>query len=121
MLSRERRIVKSKDFRRIYRSGRKVKGKLLSLYYFPTRQGITRFGYSISKKVGQAVARNKLKRRLREICRNHLNIFQPGLDVVLVARENAGAVAYDELEAEVLNLGRRGKILVNRESSGDGE
>ncbi|APC09720.1 ribonuclease P protein component [Neomoorella thermoacetica] len=116
MLTRVRRITASKDFRRVYRAGHKVSGKLLKLYHLVNQQPYTRFGYSISKKVGKAVKRNRLKRRLREICRQHLGSFHPGLDVVIVAREQAVEAPYEELEKEVLNLGRWGKILVNRES-----
>lgn len=116
MLTKVRRITASKDFRRVYRAGHKVSGKLLKLYYAINHQHLTRFGYSISKKVGRAVKRNKLKRRLREICRQHLASFQPGLDVVIIAREQAVEAPYEELEKEVLNLGHWGKILVNREN-----
>lgn len=66
--------------------------------------------------MGKAVVRNRLKRRLRAICRQHLTSFQPGVDVVLVAREKAIDASYSELEKEVLNLGRWGKILINKES-----
>ncbi|GEA14462.1 hypothetical protein E308F_07040 [Moorella sp. E308F] len=121
MLTAGRRIVKARDFHRVYRQGRKISGKILKMYYAPNICGQTRFGFSISKKVGKAVKRNLLKRRLREICRKHLTSFQPGLDVVLVARENAVQSSYNELEQEVLNLGRWGKILVKKESSGLGD
>lgn len=116
MLAKKRRITTSRDFRRVYRSGNKKSGRFLKLYYLENNHGSTRFGYSISKKVGKAVIRNRLKRRLRAICQQHLASFQPGIDVVLVARERAVEASYDELEKEVLNLGRGGKILVNRES-----
>ncbi|WP_406677376.1 ribonuclease P protein component [Moorella sp. ACPs] len=121
LLTARRRIVKARDFRRVYRQGRKVNGKMLKMYYLPNTWGLTRFGFSISKKVGKAVKRNLLKRRLREICRKHITSFQPGLDVVLVARENAVQSSYNELQQEVLNLGRWGKILAKEESSGPGD
>ncbi|WP_064774283.1 ribonuclease P protein component [Neomoorella mulderi] len=121
LLTAGRRIVKARDFRRVYRQGRKVSGKMLKLYYLPNNYCLTRFGFSISKKVGKAVKRNLLKRRLREICRKHITSFQPGLDVVLVARESAVQSNFNELEQEVLNLGRWGKILVKEESSDQGD
>lgn len=91
------------------------------MYYLANRHTLTRFGFSISKKVGKAVNRNLLKRRLREICRQHIAAFQPGLDIVLVARENAMELKFNELEKEVLNLGRRGKILTGKGSSDPGD
>ncbi|WP_258361116.1 ribonuclease P protein component [Moorella sulfitireducens (nom. illeg.)] len=118
MLPAGRRIIKAKDFRRVYHGGRKVTGKILKMYYLPNSYGLTRFGFSISKKVGKAVTRNLLKRRLREICRQHINSFQPGWDIILVARENSGSSGYHELEKEVLKLGYWGKILIEEEIKG---
>lgn len=120
MLAKEGRITTSRDFRRVYRYGNKKSGRFLKLYYLVNKYGNTRFGYSISKKVGKAVIRNRLKRRLRAICQQHLAFFQPGIDVVLVARERAVDASYGELEKEVLNLARGGKILVNRENAPHG-
>ncbi|MEW8960044.1 Ribonuclease P protein component [Moorella humiferrea] len=111
MLNEGRRIVKARDFNRVYRFGKKVKGGTLNLYFIANKSGVTRFGFSISKKVGKAVKRNLLKRRLREICRKHINSFLPGVDVVIVARKEAVQQSFADLEQEVLNLGRMGKIL----------
>ncbi len=118
MLDRRRRILISADFRRVYRRGRRINGKILKIYFNNNRSKTTRFGYSISKKVGKAVQRNLLKRRLREICRNNISTFKPGLDIIIVARKNAANSSYSDLEKEVLKLGRVGKILTGRESSG---
>lgn len=67
------------------------------MYGLRTRRKITRFGFSISKKVGGAVVRNRLRRRLREICRLKLNHLKPGFDLVLVARSEAAESTFQEL------------------------
>lgn len=121
MLAAGWRILKTKDFRRAYRLGRKVSGRYLKLYYSPNHLDKTRFGFSISKKVGKAVQRNLLKRRLRAICYKYMYAFQPGLDVVLVAGNKAAECTFIELEQEVLNLCRWGKILAKKESGGPGD
>jgi len=59
-----------------------------------TRRKLARFGFSISKKVGCAVVRNRLRRRLREICRTHLGLLKVGWDLVLVARSEAAERDY---------------------------
>lgn len=119
MLKKGWRILKNTDFLLVYRRGQRVSGKKIKLYFYYNHLQKTRFGYSISRKVGKAVQRNLLKRRLREICRKNICAFKPGLDIVLVARESAANSRYRELEQEVLNLGRTGKILAEGEGSGN--
>lgn len=64
------------------------------MYGLKTRRPATRFGFTVSKKVGDAVVRNRLRRRLREICRLHLAAFAPGWDVVFVARSDGAQASY---------------------------
>ena len=59
------------------------------MYAMRTRRKIVRFGFSISKKIGCAVVRNRLRRRLREICRLNLTQLKAGYDLVLVARSGS--------------------------------
>lgn len=63
-----------------------------------TRRKLARFGFSISKKVGCAVVRNRLRRRLREICRTHRGLLKVGWDLVLVARSEAAERDYWALQ-----------------------
>ena len=117
MLKKGRRILKNTDFIRIYRRGKKINGNILRLYIYSNNLNLTRFGYSISKKVGKAARRNLIKRRLREICRQNLPSSKPGYDVVIVARQSAVSSKYSELENEVLKLSSLGNILTKEESS----
>lgn len=66
-----------------------------------------RFGFSIGKKVGKAVKRNRLKRRLKEICRLNNHWFGSGYDYILIARKGVGSLSYKELEENVENLAYR--------------
>ncbi|MDK2821122.1 MAG: ribonuclease protein component [Clostridia bacterium] len=96
----------------MYRFGQKVYGNLLKIYICTNHLDTTRFGFSISKKVGKAVKRNLLKRRLREICRQNYHLFKKGYDIVIVAGKNSPEVSFSELEKQVLKLAQIGKILV---------
>jgi ribonuclease P protein component len=69
----------------------------------------TRFGFSISKRVGNAVVRNRIKRRLREVARSAS--VEEGFDVVIIARQNAATADFASLEGSVNNLFRRARIL----------
>ncbi|MGI9952448.1 ribonuclease P protein component [Moorellaceae bacterium AZ2] len=115
MLPAARRIRRSGEFRQVYRRGNRVGSRALVLYWRPNRLGLTRFGFSVSKKMGRAVERNRRKRLLREACHRHLDQFRPGFDVVFVAREGLKTLSYPRVVEEVLSLSRRAKLLVDDE------
>lgn len=69
--------------------------------------GPTRVGITASRKVGDAVRRNRVKRLVREAYRRHKLLFPSGLDVVFVAKKNAVEVEYDQVVREIEKLCRR--------------
>ena len=73
--------------------------------------GGTRFGLVTSRRVGGAVIRNRVRRRLREICRLHRTMIAPGWLVVVVAKSAAAEASFSELREEWLILARRLSIL----------
>jgi ribonuclease P protein component len=74
----------------------------------------TRFGLSTGRKLGGAVVRNKVRRRLREILRVMAPSFQPGWDVLIIARPPVVAADYRALTGALHNLLRRGGVLEGR-------
>lgn len=85
------------EFQQVFRVGKSVSGREIVMYALRTRRKVARFGFSISKKVGCAVVRNRLRRRLREICRLEQKHLKTGFDLVLVARSDAAASTYHDL------------------------
>jgi ribonuclease P protein component len=91
------RLSRSADFERVYRHGRSIANRHLVLYAFSNRSGPqTRLGLSVSRKVGGAVERNRVKRLLREAFALVEPELQQGHDVVVVARPPARELAERE-------------------------
>jgi ribonuclease P protein component len=91
------RLSRSAEFERVYRQGRSTANRHLVLYAFPNPSTQTpRLGLSVSRKVGGAVERNKVKRLLREAFAHHEPGLSPGQDLVVVARPPAGELAERE-------------------------
>lgn len=101
MLPKHHRLTRSGDFTRVRRRGRSAANPLLSVYVLPVRSPEIRIGFSVSKKVGKAVVRNRVKRRMREAMRRSLPAMRPGQDVVVIARPPSAQASYWELEAAV--------------------
>ena len=70
-----------------------------------------RLGISVSKKVGNSIVRHHVTRLLRESYRLHENIFNSGLDIVVVARNSAAQISYAEVESALLHLGKLHGII----------
>ena len=103
-LQRQYRMGAAKQFNYVYRRGKKASCRELSLLFVKNNQ--KRVGFSVSKKVGVAVVRNRTKRRLRECVRPLLPGMRSGL-YVFVARPDAAECTYAQLESKVRQLLRK--------------
>lgn len=94
--SKRARLTDSPEFEKVYRSGISYRGKLFSVHAFPNDSDTARLGLSVSKKVGNAIVRNKVRRRLKEIFRERSQEIK-GLDIVISARPPASEANFGEL------------------------
>jgi ribonuclease P protein component len=88
-VERRHRLSRSRDFDAVYRNGRSVSSRYLTLHWFPREEdpeGVPRLGLAVPKAVGSAVDRNRVKRQLRETWTELGESVRPGRDYVLVAR-----------------------------------
>ena len=98
-------------FRRLYHTTAYADG-LLVLYARKNRTECNRIGITVSKKLGKAHVRNFVRRRLREVYRIHEGEFQPGWDIVVVARSRAVDCKFAKLEKSYLALAKKAGILL---------
>ena len=104
-------LKKNSDFKNVYTRGKSYANKYLVMYVLENNLGKNRIGISVSKKVGNSVVRHRITRLVRESYRLHENIFNSGLDIVIVARKGASTVKYAEIESALLHLGKLHHIL----------
>lgn len=106
-------LKKTKDFQNVYNNGISFANKYLVMYILENGTQNNRIGISVSKKVGNSVIRHHITRLIRESYRLHEDMFNSGLDIVVIARVGARHVGYREIESAVLHLGGLHKILSN--------
>lgn len=98
-------------FRRLYQKGNQAGNRYLVLYARKNRTRENRVGITTGKKLGHAVTRNRVRRRLREIYRLNEDRFVPGYDIVVVARSQAVNASFAQLQDSYLALAARVGIL----------
>ena len=107
-MNRCQRLVRAADFERTMRSGRRTGSAYLALFVSDNDLGRPRVGLAVSRKLGNAVVRNRIKRRLREAVRPLLTPGQLGRDVVIVARTRAADAEFSRLRQELEMLWAKG-------------
>ena len=103
-------LKKNSDFQKVYRQGKSYANRYLVMYVLENHtEG--NLGISVSKKVGNSVIRHHLTRLIRESYRLHEDMFNNGLDIVVIARSTARDISYHETESALLHLGGLHKVI----------
>ena len=106
------RLFRASEFQRLRGEGVSIHGKFMLLSVLPqAATGSARIGIITSRRVGAAVERNRVRRRLREIVRAEFGRLLPGAWLVIVARHRAVGGEFAELREEWLRLARRATVL----------
>ena len=118
MLPAHERLCRASAFDRIYKSGQAHGDALLVLHVLPSpdRPGPSRVGFVAGKKVGNAVVRNLVKRRLRELVKSRQRTWDPPVEIIVRARPPAAKASYDDLGQSIDRLLRRAGLLVETDA-----
>ncbi len=101
------RIVRTSDYRMLYKAGKKVYSERFVLFWKNSGVGHHRLGITVSRKTGNAVVRNRIKRLFREIFRKAWRTMPGQFDIVLNIKPGCASANYTELRAEFLNAVQR--------------
>ena len=107
-------IKKTASFKAVYKRGRQAVNAYFVMYALPSPEG-NRLGVTVSKKVGKAVVRNRIRRLVKERFRLNAHILKPGFDIVVVARAGADAISYHKVDKALGSLLDRLKLYKSGE------
>jgi len=111
MLQGQYRLKKNRDFKKVFSHGKAIPSKFIVVYFRRNESERLRIGFSVSKKLGGAVVRNRIKRVLREVVRKHVTEIVPGLDLVFIARNSIRGKKSTEVEVFLMKLLDKHKLL----------
>ncbi|PKN27173.1 MAG: ribonuclease P protein component [Deltaproteobacteria bacterium HGW-Deltaproteobacteria-21] len=98
------RLLDRKEFVNLNRSGRKLRTEHFTISLMQNGRGVTRLGIAVSKRIGNAVERNRIKRLIREFFRLNKTVFPKGFDIVIAARKAAGDLDFRKLTRELSDV-----------------
>ena len=106
-MEKDKRLRSNGDFRSVYKKGDGYFNRNFTFIVKKNNLPGSRVGFSITKKFGNAVTRNKMKRRLKEIFRLNFDSLIQGYDIVVIPKQNTKELSYEELEKSCMHLIRK--------------
>lgn len=97
-------LKRNKQFRYVYRKGKSIPSRRLVLIYSRARHSTVHVGFSVSKKIGNSVERNRVKRRLREAFRPMIPQMKTGYDIIFIARDAVKEAEFSAIQSTVQTL-----------------
>ena len=107
-------IKSSNEFDHIINNGKKINGKIITLYYYPSDNNKVYFGFAVGKKIGNAVDRNKVKRKIRMIVHNNQFLFSNKYKYIIMLRKDCLLFSHDSWEKDLVNI--LGKVNENEKN-----
>lgn len=111
-MHRSHRLKKNEQFQAVFQQGKSAANKQFVVYLAAQEeQGAFRAGISVSKKIGNAVIRNRVKRLIREAVARLETVIPSGLDLVIIARQGVETMSLQEIEQSLLHVLKRAKVI----------
>ncbi len=112
-MKRSYMLKRNKEFRYVYRTGKSAGSRLMVLIYTKSRTPDKKVGFSVSKKIGNSVVRNRVKRRMRESFRLMIPDVKPGYGLIFIAREPVVQEDFQTVQKTMRYLLRKAELLEN--------
>jgi len=98
------RLLRRTEFLAVYQGNRRRASKQFAVFFLPNGRDLSRFGISVKAALGGAVVRNRIRRRIREILRQHRQEIAPGWDIVIHPRSSVATAPFAPLAEELIEL-----------------
>ncbi|MGG3956914.1 ribonuclease P protein component [Bhargavaea massiliensis] len=111
-MKKKYRIKKNDEFQEVFKQGTSVANRQFVIYVLDKpEQAYFRIGLSVSKKIGKAVVRNRVKRYVRQVFHEERDRIQTGKDYVIIARVPVATMEYEEVKKSLLHVLRRANVF----------
>ena len=97
-------VPKAEDFNNIINNNQKKENKYFAIYYKENNFEISRYGFAVGKKIGNAVTRNKYRRQLKAIVDKNKLLFPKGLDYIIIMKKECKNLVYGEIEQNLVKV-----------------
>jgi ribonuclease P protein component len=110
-MKKKNRIKKNEDFQKVFKHGKSMANRQFVIYMLgQPEEKEFRLGLSVSKKIGNAVTRNRIKRLVRQVFLEEKDSLKTGIDYIVIARKPASEMDYHEVKSSLLHLFRKTKV-----------
>ncbi|MDR1391573.1 MAG: ribonuclease P protein component [Clostridiales bacterium] len=107
-------INKNRDFKKIYVRGKSFAETFLVMYFIKNNLKINRLGITVSKKIGNSVKRNRVKRRIKAVYILNSNNIKVGYDIVLIGRNKTNTAKFSEIEKCFWHILKRNNLFLEK-------
>lgn len=112
--NKDNRLRHNREYRAVYRTGKSVANRAIVVYFARNRLNTIRAGFSVSKKIGKSVVRNRVRRLIKEAFRLHIDDIKPGYDIIFIARTGHKELKYADIERSVMDVLKRAGLYVDK-------